>query len=75
MRTEIKKYSENPKLVRVFFSMGLWHAWNAFSDTTGGFYRTALTRPELFIKLYKLGYHLITCVNTYEFKTTYYFEK
>jgi len=58
------------KVKRAFYSMNMWHIWNAFEDDSRGGYETAKTKGELFKQMYKRKYSFIGSANT-----DYYFEK
>ena len=51
---------KKPKLLRAFYSVGVWHIWSAFACDSSEFYETASSRADLMRSMYDSGYRLIT---------------
>lgn len=48
-----------PALKSAFFSLGMWHIWDAFQGNSSASYETAKDHEEMFTLLYGQGYHLV----------------
>jgi len=60
-----------PILLRAFYSVSMWHIWDAFTEDSSSYYKVAKTQSEVFKLVYDEGYELKAIDST---KNQYFFQ-